>query len=137
MIVVDASVLATALVDAGAGGKRARARLSGEKIAAPELVDLEIVSVLRGLVRSGQIETTRAELALLDLEELRLDRASHAPLLPRVWELRHNLTPYDGAYVALAEHLDCALVTADVSLSRSNGPQCTFEVLDGSDDVGG
>ena len=71
----------------------------------------------------------RASLALADLADIPLRRAPHLPLLARCWELRHNLTPYDAAYVALAEVLDVALVTADARLSRASGVQCVVEVL--------
>ena len=71
----------------------------------------------------------RASLALADLADLPLRRAPHLPLLACCWELRHNLTPYDAAYVALAEALDIALVTADARLSRASGVQCAVEVL--------
>ena len=71
----------------------------------------------------------RARLALADLVDLPLTRAPHAALLERCWQLRSNLTPYDAAYVALAEAFDCPLLTADVRLSRATGPRCHVEVL--------
>jgi predicted nucleic acid-binding protein len=129
VIVVDASVLAVALLDDGTDGSRARARLRGEQLAAPSLIDLEVTSVWRGLVRGGHLDPERASLALDDLSALPLDRADHAPLLGRCWELRDNLTVYDAAYVALAEALDTTLVTGDRRLARATGPRCTIEVL--------
>ncbi len=129
MIVVDASVLAVALLDDGTDGHRARARLRGEQLAAPSLIDLEVTSVWRGLVRGGHLDPERASLALDDLSALPLDRADHAPLLGRCWELRDNLTVYDAAYVALAEALETTLVTGDRRLARATGPRCTIEVL--------
>jgi predicted nucleic acid-binding protein len=129
VIVVDASVLAVALLDDGTDGSRARARLRGEQLAAPSLIDLEVTSVWRGLVRGGHLDPERASLALDDLSDLPLDRADHAPLLGRCWELRDNLTVYDAAYVALAEALDTTLVTGDRRLARATGPRCTIEVL--------
>jgi predicted nucleic acid-binding protein len=125
VIVVDASVLATALGDDAADGDAARERLRGEDLAAPEIVDLEVTSVWRRTLR----EERRASLALADLADLPLRRAPHLPLLARCWELRHNLTPYDAAYVALAEALEVTLVTADRRLSRATGVQCEVEVL--------
>ena len=106
MIVVDASVLATALGDDGPDGDLARARLRGERLSAPELVDLEVASVLRRQVRGGEVDIRRAALALADLAALPLRRAPHRRLLARCWELRDNLTVYDASYVALAEALD-------------------------------
>ena len=129
MLVVDASVIATALADDGNDGDRARARLSGQHLAAPELLDLEVTSVLRGQMRSGALDARRAQLALTDLRALPLQRAPHLPLLARCWELRDNLTVYDAAYVALAEALDADLLTADQRLSKAPGPRCRIEVL--------
>ena len=129
MIVVDASVLAVALGDDGPDGDSARDRLRGERLAAPELVDLEVISVWRRQLRAGDIEPRRANLALADLAALPLRRAAHRPLLGRCWELRDNLTVYDASYVALAEALDVTLLTGDGWLSRATGPRCHIEVL--------
>lgn len=129
VIVVDASVLATALGDDNTDGDVARTRLMEETLAAPELIDLEVSSVLRRLVRVGSLPPRRAELALSDLMALPLRRVPHRALLPRCWDLRDNLTIYDAAYVALAEALDVTLVTSDVRLSRAPGPRCPVEVL--------
>ena len=129
MIVVDASVLATALGDDGNDGRRARDRLIGERLSAPELIDLEVTSVLRRLCAAAQLDPARAEQAIADLEGIRLDRVPHRPLLRRCWELRHNLTVYDAAYIAVAEILDATLVTADQRLSKVPGTTCTIELL--------
>ena len=129
MIVVDASVLAPALADDDADGDRARARLRGERLVAPELVDLEVVSVLRRAARAGRLEERRSAQALADLATLPLRRVAHLPLLPRVWELRDNLTAYDATYVALAEVLGVFLLTADGPLKRAAGIRCEIEVL--------
>jgi predicted nucleic acid-binding protein len=129
VIVADASVLVTALGDDGPDGDRTRARLRGERLSAPEIVDLEIASVLRRQVRSGEMDLRRAGLALADLAAMPLRRASHKPLLARCWELRDNITPYDAAYVALAEALEAILLTGDERLARAPGPRCHVEVL--------
>ena len=129
MIVVDASVIAPALADDDADGDRARSRLRGERLTAPELLDLEVVSVIRKALLSGALTRRRAGSALADLVELKLQRASHRPMLARIWELHQNLTPYDAAYVALAEAIDATLVTADRRLSLAPGPRCTMEYL--------
>jgi predicted nucleic acid-binding protein len=125
VIVVDASVLATALGDDGDDGATARGRLRGEDLAAPEIVDLEVASVWRRRLSDER----RAAQALADLADLPLARAPHLPLLPRCWELRHNLTPYDAAYVALAEALEVDLLTADRRLAGATGVRCAVEVL--------
>lgn len=135
MLVVDASVLAPALADDGADGDLARARLRGQSLAAPELIDLETMSVIRGQSHSGGLDARRAALALTDLVALPLRRAAHRPLLARCWELRQNLTVYDAAYVALAELLDVVLLTADRRLSNAPGPRCEIEVLTRGDAV--
>ena len=129
MLVADASVVATALSDDGSDGDRARARLRGERLAVPELLDLEVASVLRGQMRAGALDARRARLALTDLRELPLQRAPHRPLLARCWELRDNFTIYDASYVALAEALGADLLTGDRRLSRAPGPRCHIELL--------
>jgi predicted nucleic acid-binding protein len=103
VIVVDASVVAVALGDDGADGARARARLTDEALAAPELVDLEAVSVWRRHVAAKLMTARRAALAVSDLEKLPLQPSPHRPLLERIWQLRRGVAPYDAAYVALAE----------------------------------
>jgi predicted nucleic acid-binding protein len=125
VIVIDASVLATALGDDGEDGDAARRRLRGEELAAPEIVDLEVASVWRRTLTDER----RGALALADLADLPLRRARHLPLLRRCWELRHNLTPYDAVYVALAEALEVALLTADGRLARASGIRCAVDVL--------
>ncbi|MGB4777930.1 type II toxin-antitoxin system VapC family toxin [Microbacterium sp.] len=132
VIVVDASVLATALADDGGDGDRARERLRGEELCAPELIVLEVASVLRRQVQSRALEPRRAGLALRDLDDLPIALAAHRPLLPRVWDLRENLTPHDASYVALAEATASVLVTADGRLARAPGIRCECDVLTGA-----
>ena len=129
MLVVDASVLATALIDDGRDGERARARLRGEALTAPAVIDLEVLSAFRQLLARGVVDLRRVVLAVDDLEALPLRRAPHLPLLRLCWSYRENLTPYDAAYVALAEVLDAALLTADARLANAPGISCTVEVL--------
>ena len=118
VIVVEASVLAVALGDDGAVDQRARERLADETLVAPEFVDLEVVVAAR-----------RAAGALADLADLPIRRASHQPFLHRIWQLRNHVTPYDAAYIALAEALDLTLVTADARLSRASGVRCEVEAI--------
>ncbi len=129
MIVVDASVVVTGLGDDGDDGDRARARLRGERLVAPQVIDLEVVSAWRRLVAAGHLDERRAALALADLGALRLERVPHGPLLERCWELRDNLTVYDAAYVALAELMGVDLLTADARLAAAPGIRCRVEVL--------
>ena len=129
MIVVDASVVVTALADDGTDGDRVRQRLRGERLFAPHLIDLEVASAWRRLATAGALDNRRVELGLADLLALRLERVEHGPLLGRCWELRTNLTIYDAAYVALAEALDTTLLTADRRLAGGPGSRCTVEVI--------
>jgi predicted nucleic acid-binding protein len=129
VLVVDASVLAVALADDGDDGDTARARLRGERLAAPELIDLEVASVIRRRVLRGGVDGRPAVRALEDLAELPMQRAPHTPLLRRCWELRENLTIYEAAYVALAEILQAALLTGDERLASASGPRCAIDIL--------
>jgi predicted nucleic acid-binding protein len=129
VIVTDAGVLIASFVDDGAWGDTARARLRHEEIAAPELVDLEVTSALRGLLRAGKVDERRAGLALADLRRVALHRASHQGLITRCWELRDNLSVYDASYIALAEMLGTTLVTTDVRMSRAPKIMCSVDVL--------
>ena len=129
MIVVDASFLASALIADDDVGERMRLRLDVEEIVcAPEIIDLEIASAWRRDLLAGRIGEDRSRLALDDLASLPLVRMPHRPLMPRVWELRHNLTPYDAAYVALAESLDAKLLTADGKMARAPTLRCEIEL---------
>ena len=129
MIVADASVIAVALVDDDAQGDRFRSRLRGERLSAPHLVDLEVMSAWRRQSAAGILDERRAALALTDLQELPLRRFPHPPLMARCWELRNNLTVYDASYVALAELFEVTLLTADQRLARSPGLCCNVEVI--------
>lgn len=129
MIVVDNSVLMAALTDAGPTGKACAARLSGERLAAPTLIDYEALSTLRGLVRGRKLAVEDAERALRSLPLLPVERVPCERLLPRIWELRSNYTAYDASYVALAEQLDVPLVTGDARLRRGSGARCVVELV--------
>jgi predicted nucleic acid-binding protein len=129
VVVVDAAVIAPALTNEEELGDRLRERLERERLVAPALIDLEVASAWRGQVRAGRLPARRAEVALADLAGLPLERAQHAPLMPRIWELRDNLSPYDAAYVALAEAFETVLLTGDARLARATGIQCEVELL--------
>lgn len=129
VLVIDASVLAVALLDNGDDGARVRARISGESLAAPSLVDLEVISVWRGLARGRKLSQSRLDGAVEDLIAIPIKRVGHTALLRRCWELRDNLSAYDAAYVALAELLGATLLTADGRLARASGPTCRIELV--------
>src|SRR5262245_16873850 len=128
-VVIDAGVLAVALVDDGSLGRRIRSRLLGSDLAAPEIIDLEVANVVRKHLIAGNIAGDRAQQAIDDLTSLPLTRLSHRPLLPRIWELHHNIAGYDAAYIASAEILQAPFVTADAKLARATGPRCDFEIV--------
>ena len=130
MIVLDASVLANAIADDGPDGQRARSglRAAGE-LAAPDLVDVETTAVLRKRWLAGTINDERFALAIEDLGDLSIDRYPTLPLMRRAYELRANVTAYDAAYVALAEVLDCELLTGDRRLANASGPGCKIRLL--------
>jgi predicted nucleic acid-binding protein len=129
VLVVDASVLAPVLADAGSDGRRFRDRLRGEAVVGPDLLRIEVTSVLRRHANTGQLTPEQAEAAIIDLLAFPLTVFPTAPLLRRVWELRQNLTAYDACYVALAEAVDSAFVTADRHLANAPGLACEVEVL--------
>ena len=130
MQVVDASVLADALLDDGSVGERARAALErDDHWAAPHHVHVEVLSVVRGRMLGQKISFERADDAVLALDSLRIEHVAPDQLTPRIWELRGNITPYDAAYVATAELLDCPLLTADRRLAKARGIRCELQLL--------
>lgn len=130
MIVVDASALLEALLGRPlATVVEARLFEPGQTLHTPYLLDVEIAQVIRRYTMNGHISTERALAALEDFLDLPLHRHPHEFLLPRVWELRHNLTAYDAAYVALAEMLDAPLLTHDRRLAAAAGHRARIEVV--------
>lgn len=125
MIVVDASAAVLALLNDGA----ARRAVAGEAVAIPHLADSEVANALRGQVRGGHVSAEAATAALAAWARLGLRRFAALGLLPRVWELRENLTAYDATYVALAEALGSTLLTADAALAAAPGPTCPITVI--------
>lgn len=124
MIVVDSSILAPALIDADPDGAGLRAQLAGHELAAPQILDLEVMSVYRRHARSGKITEAEADRAVKRLGELPVERFPHSQLTGRIWELRHNVTPYDASYIALAEALNVPLWTRDQRLANAPGIRC-------------
>ena len=130
MIVLDASAAVDWLLQTSAGQlieKRIYAR--NESLHAPHLLDVEVAQVLRRLAREAVISSGRAEEAIEDLADLRVTRYPHFVLLSRIWRLRHNLSAYDAAYVALAENLGATLVTRDARLAAASGRAVAVEVF--------
>ncbi|WP_319460601.1 type II toxin-antitoxin system VapC family toxin [Micromonospora sp. RTP1Z1] len=130
MIVVDASVLADALVDDGPVGDAARAELTADPHwAAPGHLLIEVMSVIRGKVLGNKLALARAQEAIQTLPSLVIDEISTATLLDRMWQLRGNVTAYDAAYVAAAEMLACPLVTGDGRLAKASGVRCEIRLI--------
>ncbi len=130
MIVVDASAVIEVLLNTPAGLRAAdRLFADGETLHAPHLLDLEVAQVLRRYALSAELDSARGAQALEDLAALPLSRYPHDVLLPRIWELRHNVTAYDAAYIALAEALAAPLVTRDAALAASRGHAARIELL--------
>jgi len=130
VIVVDASVLANVVGDDGTDGDRAREVLRGQELSVPDLVDVEVVSVLRRRWLAKTMTARRFAVAVDDLGALPADRYPVLPFMPRAYELRANVSAYDATYVALAEQLGCALVTVDRRLAAAPGPRCVMTVID-------
>jgi predicted nucleic acid-binding protein len=118
VIVADASAVVELLLR-GPAAEAVEPVLLGEgtEVQVPHLLDLEVVQVIRRWAAHGAPEPARAEQAVRDLVDLPFVRQPHDLLVPRIWELRHNLTAYDAAYLALAELLDATLVTFDAGLA--------------------
>ncbi|HET7875020.1 MAG TPA: type II toxin-antitoxin system VapC family toxin [Methylomirabilota bacterium] len=130
MIVVDASAILEVLLNTPAAGRvGARLFTVGETLHAPHLLDLEVAQVLRRYAASGDLDSERGLEALEDLLAFPLTRYPHGVLLPRIWELRRNITAYDGAYVALAEALAAPLLTRDARLASVRGHAARIELL--------
>ena len=130
MIVLDASAAVDWLAQTAAAQRIENRIFSrNQSLHAPELLDLEVAQVLRRLVREGALPASRAEGAIEDLLDLRITRYPHLVLLPRIWQLRHNLSAYDAAYVVLAEKLGATLLTRDAKLASAAGHSAIVEVV--------
>ena len=130
MIVVDASAMLEVLLGTETGA-RVEDRLfsRGESLHAPHLLDVEVAQVLRRYAAAGELTPERGREALMDLADFPVYRYPHDVLLPRIWELRHNLTAYDAAYMALAETLAAPLVTCDARLGSAPRHRAKVEVF--------
>jgi predicted nucleic acid-binding protein len=130
LIVVDASAVIEVLLGTSVAGRLAeRLFAEGETLHAPHLLDVEVTQVLRRYALAGTFGAERGEEALADLADFPIARYAHQPLLFRIWDLRHNVTAYDAAYVALAEALAAPLVTRDAKLASTKGHQARIELV--------
>ena len=123
-------MLANFVADAGPGSARARRTVSeAGEVAVPDLADVETATVLRKRWIGRTLTDVQFAAAIDDLASLPFRRYPSLPLLRRAYELRATVTVYDAIYVALAEELDCNLVTLDSRLARAPGPRCKIQVL--------
>ena len=122
--VADSSALVASLVDYGSDGRWVEDTFADEDLACPELALAEAGNILRRMELAERISHTEATAAYAELFDLDIVLYPFTPFAERIWELRNNLTIYDAWYVALAEALDCPLVTLDRRLSRAAGPTC-------------
>jgi len=130
VIVLDASAAVDWLLQSSAGRSiEKRIYSHNESLHAPHLLDLEVTQVLRRLVREGAVSARRADEAIRDLLDLRINRYPHFVVLPRIWQLRHNFSAYDAAYIVLAEKLGAALVTRDGRLASASGHGASIELF--------
>ncbi len=133
MLVVDASAVTDLLLGRpGADAVAEHLRDHEFDLHAPHLLDLEVLNALRRVVAAGDASAARAAEAIDDLRALPVERHRHDVLVPRIWELRENLSAYDAAYVALAEAIadePATLVTADARLARATGALSRVAVI--------
>ena len=126
-LVIDASLVVSALVDTSATGEWAESILTTGPLNAPHLMPVEVANILRRAALRGEITSDVASMARADLLDLRVELFPYAPFAPRVWQLRDNITSYDAWYVALAESIGSNLATLDRRLAQASGPRCEFE----------
>ena len=129
MLVVDASVVAPAVADGGSDGDACRAAIKGQVLLAPDLLRVEVLSVIRRHAASGELTKREADHAVDDLLALPISIYPTFALLRRCWALRGSVTAHDACYVALAEALDVTFLTADAKLANAPGPHCQFRVI--------
>jgi predicted nucleic acid-binding protein len=130
MIVLDASAAVDWLLQTSAGQRiENRIYSRNETLHAPHLLDLEVTQVLRRLALQAVVSVHRAGEAVRDLLDLRITRYPHLLLLPRIWQLRHNVSAYDAAYIVLAEKLGATLVTRDARLASASGHAAPVELF--------
>lgn len=125
-VVCDASALVALLLDSGADGRWATRALTGVSLVAPALLAFEAANVIRRSELAGTVSADQASQAHADLVALAIEYWPYELLLPRVWELRHNLSSYDAGYVALAEMIGASLVTLDRRIARAPGVRCAI-----------
>lgn len=130
MLVVDASCLFEVVADTPRSGDIAARLAADVEQAAPHVIDVEVLSVIRVQHLRGRLDSTGASQAVADLRDWPGERVGHRWLLERAWQLRNSVRGWDAFYVALAEAFEATLLTLDARLARAHGPTCRIEVLD-------
>lgn len=123
-LVVDASVVVSAIVDSAPDGRWAEQALGESALVAPELMIVEALNIVRRLEQAGELSALEAASAESELQDLPVDLMPVRPFAERIWQLRHNVTCYDAWYVAIAEALELPLATLNRRLKRAHGPEC-------------
>ena len=128
MIVLDASA-ALKMILRHEGSDELAARVVGQDLHAPALIEVEVVSGLRRLLRQRRIAEDRALIGLEWFLDLAIEMHSGVELTRRIFGLRYSLSAYDAAYVAVAELIGAPLLTADGRLSRAHGHRARVELF--------
>ncbi|QDP98271.1 type II toxin-antitoxin system VapC family toxin [Microlunatus elymi] len=118
--------MAAALTDRGHIGEWARGTMTGQDLVAPHFLPVEVAHTIRRMELGQKLTSAAAREAHTDLASRRIRYIGYGRHADRIWELRHNVTPYDAWYVAVAESLNLPLGTIDVRLSNASGPRCKF-----------
>ena len=130
MIVLDASAAIDWLLQTSAGQRiESRIYSRGESLHAPHLLDLEVAQALRRLVHEDAVSAERATQAIQDMLDLRVTRYPHFVFLSHIWRMRHNLSAYDAAYLALAEEISATLITRDRRLASVSSHSVSIELF--------
>ncbi|MFW0796931.1 type II toxin-antitoxin system VapC family toxin [Gordonia sp. CPCC 205515] len=132
MLVVDASCLFEVVADTPRSAEISARLAADTDHAAPEVIDVEVLGVIRTQYLRGGLDQTAASQAVVDLRDWPGERYAHRWMLDRVWELRDSVRGWDAFYVTLAEAMDATLLTLDARLARAPGPRCRIELVPAS-----
>ena len=129
MLVVDASCLFEVVADTPRAGEIAARLAADADQMAPQVIDVEVLGVIRAHYLRGHLDGTAAGQAVADLRDWPGDRIGNRWLLDRAWELRDSVRGWDAFYIAVAEAFEAPLLTLDARLARAHGIRCRVEVL--------
>ncbi len=129
MLVVDASCLFEVVADTPRAGEIAARLAADADQMAPQVIDVEVLGVIRAHYLRGHLDGTAAGQAVADLRDWPGDRMGNRWLLDRAWELRDSVRGWDAFYIAVAEAFEAPLLTLDARLARAHGIRCRVEVL--------